>query len=266
MEAATEHDPHAVDAREAKRLETLRKQMREQDQNRYRDPDAKDERRGIYVVYVWRRGRLSSIQYEKLNDRRNLKKNGRMGRPLFCMSCGASVANLPGHKCVRKPQWWLLAFKRDRPTPARLRRWRRKLKVGDDEMLRVVDLITAQRFGAGAAPQLPPQSKRTTRLERLNQKLRAKEEQRAARRLKKLKVKQVRTRTPPGLTCCDYVGPQGRCRVRAPWYVAYTSPRAWSRVLKRRCTKHAWYDKYLPVGARHIVRVKRTVKKRKVRR
>ncbi len=210
MHVSEAHDPHAVDTREAQRLHTLRKQMREQDLKRYRDPDENDPRRGIYVVYIWREVRVS------------------------------------------RRQWFLAAFKWMTPTPARLRRWRKKLKVRDNEMMRVVDLITAQRFGAGAAPQLPPLSKRPARLRKQNRVLFKKEE---------AKTTYKKPRTHPSMTHCDYEGRGKRCSVRAPWYVGYTSSRTRRRIIKRRCTRHAWHGQYLPEGARHVVIVRREVRR-----
>lgn len=251
MDVQTAHDPHAVDAREAARLDTLRRQMREQDQNRYRDPDAKDPRREIYVMYVWRRCPESSVQIEKWNEKLMKNKKYPVWKTYKCVHCGSMLMGLK-HKCFKPLMWYLLAFKHDTPTPKRLRRWRRKLKVGDTEMVRVVDLATAQRFGAGTAPQLPPQSKRPERLRKLN---------RAIQQQVITFVVPKKHRTHPSLTKCDHVTRGKRCGIRAAWYVAYTSPRSRTRILKRRCTKHGWYDRYLPADARHIVRVRREVKR-----
>jgi hypothetical protein len=196
--SATQYDPHSLDEREEQRLRTLRRQMREQDERRYRDPDAGNILRHVYVVYQW----------------------------------------------IRE-QWTLVQFTRHEPTPKRLDRWRQRLKT--DGVLRCVSLDVAWRFGPGAPPHLPPTSIRASRLHRANLTLvaQAAPEESVTRR--------VRAHASHGR--CDYrIGKPDRCTRKAPWYVGYLSARTRTRIVKERCTRHAWDDRYLPDGVTQVIR------------
>lgn len=243
----------------------LRRQMKEQDQRKFRDPDVDRALARIYVLYVWR----------------NMP---RRGHPLWMV-------------------WALAGFARLKPTPKRVMCWRKRLRIKPDEMVRVLELQTAQRTGPGSAPvrltpvvreRAPAPITLTPAQQReLNWMARRPEKRRCRtvmyKRLRALRLVEQDTGliTPYGMgfaklpkpravkakrhrkvrsrvdhSVCDYgtgMTSRTRCTHRAPWFVSYRTERGGvHRVLKHRCTKHAWNDKYFPGHASEFVRVERT--------
>jgi hypothetical protein len=149
----------------------------------------------------------------------------------------------------RDEQWLLAGFSRLKPVPARVRRTRKKLHIAPNEVLRYVELDIARRIGAGNVPLLLV--KALTPVPKTSRK-RAKVPPPSPR------VRKVRAE--PSHSLCDYgkgLKYIKRCPHRAAWHVAYSSAHG-TRVLKCRCTRHAWNDRFFPAVARQLVRVVRS--------
>lgn len=221
---------------EGQRLIRIRKQMREQDKARFRDPDPNyDPAKEIFIAYVW-----------------------------------------------REDEWIPITWMRGSPTPTRIKRLRDKHtrrrsratrgRIGRREVLRLVSLRVAARMkGAGAPPLERPPSPKVLLKGRLRRRKKKDPYRRNAGRRKTTyettyldRVKNRRARVAGKLPRCDWTSSGNRCPFRAFWKVGYMDDKkkfGRKRVVKNRCTKHAWNDEYFPATARQVVCIERKPKK-----
>jgi hypothetical protein len=153
----------------------------------------------------------------------------------------------------RHSGWRWITVLRGKITPKRIARLRHKYRkrVKDTDVVRIVEMRVVRSLGPGAPPQLPPRSKRPQRLAKANRQL--------AQRV--VVAPRRRTRTDPRLSKCEHRASGKRCSFRAPWCIGYTDTRTRRRVVRKRCGRHAWDDRFLPPHAKEVVRVARTVRR-----
>jgi hypothetical protein len=225
---------------EGQRLIRIRKQMREQDKARFCDPDPTyDPATEIFIAYVW-----------------------------------------------RADAWIPITWMRGRPTPTRIRRLREKHqrrrsratkgKIGRHETLRLVSLRVARLVGGAGNPPLPkepPEGNSRNRRPIRGAGKKTSGRRFGGRRKTTYKTtpaayKEERRRRPsqaPGrLSKCDFVHRGKRCPHRAFWMVGFMDDKrsvGKKRVVKKRCTTHAWNDKFFPTTARQVVCIQRKPRK-----
>lgn len=152
----------------------------------------------------------------------------------------------------QRRKWIYITVLRGKVTPKRIARLRHKYRkrVAENEVVRVVELRVARMLGgAGAAPLAPPPSVRPSRLAKRNARI-AKEQP--------VRVKHRRPNTDKHLSKCEYRKRGKRCSFRAPWFIGYTDVQhARRRIVRKRCARHAWDNRFLPPHAEQVVRVAR---------
>lgn len=225
------------DKQDEQRLRRLRAQMREQDKQRHQAPDA-DELK-ISIVYVWRAEQWIPITWFR--------------------SRGGKVSTAKMRYLRQR-----YARRRSRATRGR---------IGRREIMAVMWLhlarITGGPQGAPQTTLVAPIAKRGTgrvlyESSRLKSAFTG-----PSRTIQETTNPGARlTRTSGRLGRCDYASKGTQCRHRAFWLVSYMDDRkqfGYKRTLKKRCTKHAWNEKYLPSTARQIMCVQRTPRKAKAK-
>lgn len=210
---------------EGKVLLRIRKQMREQDKKKWKHPEADTPQ--ISIAYVW-----------------------------------------------RQEQWIPITWIRGTITPRKIQRLRTRYvrrrsratrgKIGRKEILRIVELRVARRQGgAGKPPSSPIQAETGVRGTKLAIHPKQGLKTSARGRKAEFKARARRLSQQRGkLGRCDWY----QCKHRAFWFVCYRDakkPFGKRKVIRRRCTQHAWKDQFFPSTARNVFRIQRTPRKAK---
>lgn len=148
----------------------------------------------------------------------------------------------------RRGVWLLLAFVKDRPSPARWRHWRKRYKVQAREVVRALSLFYCQRHGPPteepkAAPDPRKQPRRVAPLNTAAS----------------ITIVDRTTRAKSGAPKCWHAQRKPQCKKKSLWLVGYRNSKTNRRYVLNGCTTHAWDDTMLPKHATQVVRVDRTI-------
>ncbi len=238
----------------------LRQQQREQDRRKFVDPDYDTDWPPAHACYIW-----SAYWPEDFPEDVPRDEYWRHAPP---------------------SGWVLVAFIPGRLTPRKLNRVRRRLRyrkqIAKGDVLRVVWLYTAARHATStpSAPlatpraQVPPGATHGQQVGKgaLNGRNGSWEAHRSPDRVvshptpangRPWRGKAARGQKPTVLAWRTKAGSRkALCKVRhhghtcgktALWYVAYTVQHR--RVIRQRCTHHAWMDALVPAHATQVVRI-----------